>query len=308
MPFTMERREHYDPEDIENLLQERGYDELLEEERAYVLRHLSGREEYEAMRSLLLQVKEDDRRLEPLTADPAIRENVMAAFRAQQQPPWQVWLNSVGALLWPKEASAMWRPALAFASLAALVIVGVQVMRNGPDAVKQQQMAEVRPKPATEQAAAAADSMRATETTPAQARSAAPAQDTQREEAASEAVRVQPVVSEDVADEAPAPALNAMADDAAEYRDAEKALEPVTESLAEREAEVLSKKEAAYLSATPAAAGATSHVVTSEELVTNMSTANASERARVSGVRFKQDSGTTLADAPEVMALLTTGW
>ena len=37
----MERREHYDPEDIESLLQERGFDELLEEERAYVLRHLT---------------------------------------------------------------------------------------------------------------------------------------------------------------------------------------------------------------------------------------------------------------------------
>ena len=48
----MERRELYDPEDIESLLQERGYDELLEEERAFVLRHLSGREEYEAMRTL----------------------------------------------------------------------------------------------------------------------------------------------------------------------------------------------------------------------------------------------------------------
>lgn len=305
MPFTMERREHYDPEDIENLLQERGYDELLEEERAYVLRHLSGREEYEAMRSLLLQVKEDDRHLEPLTADPAIRENVMAAFRAQQQPQWQVWLNSVGHLLWPKEASAMWRPALAFASLAALVIVGVQVMRNGPDAVKQQQVAEVRPKHSTEQGAAADDSIRAPEA-PGETRSVVPALEAQQEKAASEPVRIQPIVSEDVAEEAPA--LHSMADDVAATHDEEKALEPVAESLAEREAEVLSKKEAVYLSATPAAAGATSHVVTGEELVTNMSMANASERGRVSGIRFKQETGTTLADAPEVMALLTTGW
>ena len=45
----MERRELYEPEDIEQLLIERPYDELLEMERAFVLRHLSGRDEYEAM-------------------------------------------------------------------------------------------------------------------------------------------------------------------------------------------------------------------------------------------------------------------
>ena len=45
----MEPRELYDPEDIEQLLIERAFDELLEEERAFVLRHLSDRTEATAL-------------------------------------------------------------------------------------------------------------------------------------------------------------------------------------------------------------------------------------------------------------------
>jgi hypothetical protein len=100
----MDRRERYDPEDIEILMQERSFDELLEEERAYVLRHVSDRAEYEAMRSLLIHMRDDARDQEPIEADPAIRANVMQAFRNEQQPQWRIWLNSVGAALFPEEA------------------------------------------------------------------------------------------------------------------------------------------------------------------------------------------------------------
>ncbi|MBK6832337.1 MAG: hypothetical protein IPG92_17090 [Flavobacteriales bacterium] len=99
----MERREHYDPEDIESLLQERGFDELLEEERAYVLRHLTGREEYEAMRALLYQVRDDERMHPPIQADADVKNAVMAAFRAQQQPQWRIWLNSLGTCYGPRK-------------------------------------------------------------------------------------------------------------------------------------------------------------------------------------------------------------
>lgn len=133
----MERREHYDPEDIEQLLMERSYDELLDEERAYVLRHLSGREEYEAMRKLLDHVQRSEPEPELLDADPAVRAHVMQVFRDQSKPQWRVWLNSVGALLMPEEASAMWRPALALAGLAAVITTGVWLYRSGDRAPDQ---------------------------------------------------------------------------------------------------------------------------------------------------------------------------
>jgi len=126
----MERRERYDPEDIESLLTERSFDELLEEERAYVLRHLTDKNEYETMRGLLLHMRTGDREQDPLVAPESVRSNVINAFRAQQRPKWQIWLNSVGTLIWPKEMSGMWRPALAFASLAVLITAGVLLVRN----------------------------------------------------------------------------------------------------------------------------------------------------------------------------------
>lgn len=143
----MEPRELYGPEDIEQLLIERPFDELLEEERAFVLRHLSDRAEYQRMRALLLRVHEDDHPATDLDADPAIRENVMAAFRAQQHPQWRIWLNSVGGFLIPREPAQFWKPALAFGTLALLVTVGVIGLRN-LDLARNAEMAEVRPAPA----------------------------------------------------------------------------------------------------------------------------------------------------------------
>lgn len=307
----MERREHYDPEDIENLLQERGFDELLEEERAFVLRHLSGRDEYEAMRSLLLQVREDDRRMEPLTLDPAIRENVIAAFRAQQRPQWQVWLNSVGTLLWPKEVSAMWRPALAFATLAVLIVVGVQVMRNGPDAVKQQQMAEVRPNPSAEEAnAQSSDSLPSTGAMPESRDAGAPQAAEAKQLAALQEPNetpAQPIVK-DGNEEVTFSNTEALADDASPTSVREdRKMEAQAESRLEREE--LSKAKKETVAVTPTTTGSVaSHVVTVDELSSNMSTANASTRSKAYSFRAKNDAKTDLTDSPEIMALLTKGW
>lgn len=139
----MERRELYDPEDIESLLSERSFDELLEEERAYVLRHLSGREEYEAMRSLLLDLRDTERDAEPLEPDADVRDRVLQVFRDQQQPRWRVWLNSVGPMLMPRDLSGLWRPALAFGTLALLLVVGIW-MANSTGGNKNAELAEVR--------------------------------------------------------------------------------------------------------------------------------------------------------------------
>lgn len=313
MPFTMERREHYDPEDIENLLQERGYDELLEEERAYVLRHLSGREEYEAMRTLLLQVREDDRRMEPLTLDPSVRENVMAAFRAQQRPQWQVWLNSVGTLLWPKEAAAMWRPALAFATLALLIVAGVQLMRTGPDAVKQQQVAEMRPKPVKgsdfDLKSDSFPSARAAEGA-SQSEAVQPRASLQEEaemESAADEAPVQELMKDAMAEPASAE-RESLADDAAAPVDRmDKEAESRPESIAVHEMAARARKEA--VSVAPVSTGsAASHAVTADELSTNMTIANASTRSPAYAFRTKNDARTDLADSPEILALLTTGW
>ncbi|MEO7080678.1 MAG: hypothetical protein ABIY71_04085, partial [Flavobacteriales bacterium] len=126
----MERPERYDPEDLEHLMLERSFDELLEEERAYALRHLESRAEYERMRALLHHVREAKSTQAPMDADPAVRERVLQAFRAQQRPQWQIWLNSVGGFLLPARPSAYWRPVLALGTVAALIF-GSLTLWNG---------------------------------------------------------------------------------------------------------------------------------------------------------------------------------
>ena len=139
----MERHERYDPEDIEHLLSERSFDELLPEERAFVLRHVSGREEYETMRSLLRHVRKGEPERMEITADERVRGAVLEAFRAQQQPQWRIWLNSVAALFQVREADGFWRPAMAFGGLAVLVGLGVWFATTMVPGA-QQQVAEVK--------------------------------------------------------------------------------------------------------------------------------------------------------------------
>lgn len=126
----MEPTERYDPEDLEHLMLERRFDELLEEERAFALRHLTGRAEYDRMRSLLLHVREDRTEQGTLDAPPKVREHVLQAFREQQRPQWKIWLNSVGGFLLPERPAQYWRPALAFGMVAVLSSTGVEMWNS----------------------------------------------------------------------------------------------------------------------------------------------------------------------------------
>ncbi|MCO5273876.1 MAG: hypothetical protein M9900_03030 [Flavobacteriales bacterium] len=138
----MERPERYDPEDLEHLMLERPFDELLAEEQVFALRHLQDRAEYERMRALLHQVQQQRKVTQNRDADPAVRERVLAAFRAEQQPRWRIWLNGVGAFLLPGQSAAYWRPALALGLVAVVVITVVRLSTRHDQA---KVLAEARP-------------------------------------------------------------------------------------------------------------------------------------------------------------------
>ncbi|MGB3526079.1 MAG: hypothetical protein WBB32_08960 [Flavobacteriales bacterium] len=144
----MERPERYDPEDLEHLMLERGFDELLEEERAYALRHLESRAEYERMRALLHHVRDTKSTQAPMDADPVVRERVLAAFREQRRPQWQIWLNSVGGFLLPARPSSYWRPALALGTVAVLIFGSLSVW-NAMTPDNEMVLAEVKQQEAT---------------------------------------------------------------------------------------------------------------------------------------------------------------
>lgn len=309
----MERREHYDPEDIESLLQERGFDELLEEERAYVLRHLTGREEYEAMRALLYQVRDDVSKQPPLQADADVKTAVMAAFRAQQQPQWRIWLNTLGTMMWPKEMSAMWRPALAIASVALLIVAGVQVMKVTDKATAHEQVAELK-----QSVPAKADPNTSLEKPAAPMEKDLARSESLLKEDAQGAVSAQSVTREfapgaaDAAAAAPPPPVMELAEEVNAEGEKSATLDFFTVTTTQSD-EAKKAEEAPTMLFDSSVATGTTHQVTEVELARNESVANATGKVRtVTAAKekaYKAPAATaSLGESPELLALLSTGW
>jgi hypothetical protein len=300
----MDRRERYDPEDIEILMQERSFDELLEEERAYVLRHVSDRAEYEAMRSLLMHMRDDARDHDPIEADPSIRANVLQAFRNEQQPQWRIWLNSVGAALFPEEAKAMWRPALALGGLALVVVLSVVLVRQfgtGP-----QELAEIRPAKTPEQ------------TIPPAGR---PEQDGSEQELRSQELSGIADEQERATDAVAGAAMEEFKNDNDAFEDMklEKAITPVptapraaarADAVELAEAPAVEREEVMMDSETLTY----SRVVTADELSRNMSVANATGKVQAKERRSSDLLAATtanaksMADNAALLELVAAGW
>lgn len=307
----MELRERYDPEDIETLLSERGFDELLEEERAYVLRHLSDRDEYEAMRALLMHMRTDAELRDDGPADLSVRTAVLAAFKEQQRPIWSIWLNSVAAALWPKEAAAMWRPALALATVA-LLVGGVWWTLRTPGPVAGTELAELRendanvPLPALEPPVAV-EPARAEQRTQE-------LMDMEQEQAnssrASNGVAGWTAPVEDIPDEEAPPPPTTLA--AAK----EVALDNVvmSEAVAEKKKAEVATGSTATRSTMDEMQVQQGHVVTAEEFARNLSVTNADidGRARERSAKALADTyntpGRNLAADEVLLSLVNTGW
>ena len=308
--YPMERHERYDPEDIESLLSERGFDELLPDERAFGLRQMSGREEYERMRALLHDVRPDERDRGTIEPEDRVRANVLAAFRAQQQPQWRIWLNGISLWLAPKEASAhpLWRPALAFGSLALLIVAGVVAVRQFDGIGQPAAVAELKQE---ESAPAPPPGVKLEDQPTVQ-----PAEEVKEAVAANSSVEQLQMLDVEraaglVAEE---PVMEM------ETRDAVAVPMPPAEDL---EAEVVEFQFTAPQVTTSGSANATvplydSHVVTSDELSRNMSSTNVvgeiaiAEAAKATGKRSKSlvqpDKSRSLAEDPGVLSLVAAGW
>ena len=301
----MERREHYDPEDIEDLLQQRGFDELLDEERAYVLRHLSGREEYESMRALLRQVRENDNSRSPIDAGEHVRQNVLQAFREQQRPQWRIWLNSIGGVFAPGEGFAMiWRPALALGVLVLLFAIGIQLVKGPLFRSDGIELAEVRKTEAPK----------------------TPIKEDQHEKEQNAPVPVEETTSEVEFKSGATPmqeerlAKSITSKD--EILNPEDGLaEVVIDEMEDEEfaGAALAEEQFASGASADAMVPAAKHEVTESELMMNSSTANASGKVTARMERDKKIAGVnsdrslaaesrSIAQDPEVMALMSAGW
>ncbi len=120
----MEKR--YGPEDIEQLLIQKEFQELYPEEKTSVLLHIADEEEYSSMREMLLIVSEED---EHPFLHPSMKYELLAVHEAQHKKrSFKVWLNSLFTGIIPNDN---WlRPSLQLASIAALIVLGGFLFRS----------------------------------------------------------------------------------------------------------------------------------------------------------------------------------
>ena len=112
----------YDPEDIESLLQHKNFSELYPEEKSFVLKHISNEEEYENLRTTLLEIQSIHSDQEWFDPDPQLKEELMASFAAENRNGFRIWLNT---LFRAPELPFYRRPAYQLAFGLALLIGGV---------------------------------------------------------------------------------------------------------------------------------------------------------------------------------------
>ena len=263
------------------------------------------------MRALLHYVRPDERlRRDDLEPEERIRQHVLSAFRAQQKPQWRIWLNTLAAWASPADMTQLWRPALAFGSLAVLVVAGYVAVETF-NTNKTSGLAELEKLPGRK-----TPELTALDTTKAD-------NTTEREEEV-ESAEASPKKEQ----ERPAPTASGgstLSESPEPSKDVEY-LSAVTESDALAEDHVLFEPS----STAPVTAydlakegvneertATLSHVVTADELVRNQSTSNISGVEKViTAKRSKQSerTATNLAESrsfaadPGILGLLAAGW
>lgn len=117
----MDQNNTYFPEDIEQLLVTKTYEELLPEEEKFVLQHVDSKDEYKLMRNTLLAIKNEISNHESLKPDPQIKTDLLSLMEEKKRRTGWFNLNSFWGFLFPEEANFFQKPGFQFASVAILV-------------------------------------------------------------------------------------------------------------------------------------------------------------------------------------------
>ena len=123
----MDNKFTYDPEDLERLLKEKSFSELLPEEKAFVLQFVENDMEYDSMRETLESLIAVPSMEEAISPKAATKEALMAAFSAktvENQKEEREEKTGFWAWLWNTNKTILYRPGFQLASLA-LVLVSV---------------------------------------------------------------------------------------------------------------------------------------------------------------------------------------
>lgn len=136
----------YQPEDIEALLVAKKFDELLEEEKQFVLQHLDSKQEYVQMRNTLLAIKQATKNDNQIKPDEIVKDKLLAMFEEQKNKAAWWRLNSIGAFLFPSDVSLVRKPGFQLASFAALLAIMLTIGNNVFSPNTQSELAINQPK------------------------------------------------------------------------------------------------------------------------------------------------------------------
>lgn len=121
----MTTKNTYNPEDIEALLTNKTFDELLPEEKEFVLQHVESKDEYTLLRTTLLAIKKSSENDELIEANPKIKEDLLLLMedKARRGAGWFN-LNGLWSFLFPEDVFMFKKPGFQLASFAVVLFFG----------------------------------------------------------------------------------------------------------------------------------------------------------------------------------------
>lgn len=117
----MDKNRKYDPEDLEHLMLNKSFDQLLPEEKQFVEQHVDSADEYESMRAMLLEIIEISEERTGIKPNPAIRKRLIKQFKAENSKR-TIWWQSLN----PFEGDMSWGKALI--PIAAVAIIAFFIL------------------------------------------------------------------------------------------------------------------------------------------------------------------------------------
>ncbi|MDB4088489.1 hypothetical protein N9544_02585 [Flavobacteriales bacterium] len=126
----------YNPQDIEDLLLNKSFDELDVVEKEFALTQVESEQEYNEMRVTLISVKQIAAEEETVYVPNKIKEDLMQLMEKKSKPFGWLSLNAIGGFLFPSNTPLFKKPGLQFATVALMFLL---VLNIGFDFAKQPQ-------------------------------------------------------------------------------------------------------------------------------------------------------------------------
>lgn len=121
----------YDPEDIESLMLHKTFEDLLADEKAFVLKHIASQAEYEHLRSTLLQSMHNFE-TDDFTPPAATKEKLIAQFKKKhRKPSFVIWLNGLFNSRIPRPF--YFQPYFQLAVFSGLLVVAAFLFLDRPE-------------------------------------------------------------------------------------------------------------------------------------------------------------------------------